>query len=325
MTTAGHRGSGFPGVPVDRRPGAARRIPTTGRPEPARLRAVALGWELGWETARRLPEPAAYGLADTAARLAARRDRPGSLVRRNLSRVVGPERAEDLLADAYRSYGRYWVEAFRAADLDPADLHRRTTTEGLGHLDGALDAGRGVVVLLAHHGSWDVAAQWAETHGYHLAVVAEVVRPRRLFEKFVRLRESVGADVVPLMRGGDLVGTLAGVLEDNHLVCLLGDRDLTGHGAVVPFFGEDARLPVGPVVLARRTGATVLPVTLLQRPGRRWHARVLPPVDVAGVELVEGVRRVARALEAIVRLDPAQWHAFQPIWEADRVGAGRRR
>ncbi|MBW3601177.1 MAG: phosphatidylinositol mannoside acyltransferase [Actinobacteria bacterium] len=320
MTTTRYRGSGFPGIPVERRPGAAGRIPTAGRPEPPRLRAVALGWELGWEAARRLPEPVAYRVADTTARLAARRDQPGSLVRRNLSRVVGPAAAEDLLADAYRSYGRYWVEAFRTADLGPEDLHRRTTTEGTDHLDRALDAGRGVVLLLAHHGSWDVGARWAETHGYHAAVVAEVLRPRRLFEKFVRLRESVGIDVEPLSPGRDLVGTLAGVLERNHLVGLIADRDLTGRGPVVPFFGEDARLPAGPVVLAGRTGAAVLPVTTLQCPGRRWHARVLPPVDVAGVELVEGVRRVAGALEALVRLAPAQWHAFQPIWEADRAG-----
>ncbi|MDP8978099.1 MAG: phosphatidylinositol mannoside acyltransferase [Actinomycetota bacterium] len=319
MTRTGYRGSGFPGVAVERRPGAAGRIPTAGRPEPPRLRALAAGWELGWESARRLPEPAAYRLADTAARLAARRDRPGSMVRRNLSRVVGQAGVEELLPDAYRSYGRYWVEAFRTADLDPGDLHRRTTTEGTDHLDRALDAGRGVVCLLAHHGSWDAGARWMETHGYHAAVVAEVLRPRRVFEKFVRLRESVGMDVVPLSRGRDLVGTLAGVLERNHVVGLLGDRDLTGRGPVVPFFGEDARLPAGPVVLARRTGAAIVPVTMLQRPGRRWHGHVLPPVDVAGVDLVEGMRRVAGALESLVRLAPAQWHAFQPIWEADRA------
>ena len=318
MTVPRYRGSGHAGVPVDRNPGAVERIPPDPRPERWRQRLDALVWGRAWEAARRLPEAGAYRLADAVALVLWRVARGmRQRVARNLARVVEPQDLPAAVKAAFRSYARYWVEAFRAADVASEEVDRRTTTAGFCHLDAALDRGRGAIVLLAHHGSWDTAARWAETHGYHLAVVAEVVRPRALFAKFVRLREAIGLEVVPLQRGAAVTGRLIEVAADNHLVGLLTDRDLTGRAPVAEFFGEPARIPVGAAVLSRRTGAPVVPITMLQRPGRRWHLQVLPAVDLAGADAAGAAQRLAAALEDLIRLDPSQWHAFQPVWLAD--------
>lgn len=281
-----------------------------------------------------------HGAADIAGRLAGRLSgTTRARVRANLARV---EAATGEIGDldaattrALRSYARYWVESFRAADLTGDEVDARTTTGGFAHVDAALERGRGVIVLLAHHGSWDVAAQWAETHGYHLVVVAEVLRPRALFERFVRLRETVGVEIFPLRRreaagggggggGRDALTTaLAPALAANHLVGLLSDRDLSGRGPLTELFGEAAHLPRGVAVLAARTGAPVVPITMLQRPGRRWHMQVLPEVDLTGVDPEAVPARIAAALEDIVRLDPVQWHCVSPIWQADTERHGR--
>jgi KDO2-lipid IV(A) lauroyltransferase len=285
---------------------------------------------------RRLPEAAAFALADVVARLAHRfAGATRARVRANLSRVVPPGHLEATVAAAFRSYARYWVESFRAADLDPADVDARTSEDGFEHVDAVLDQGRGIIVLLAHHGSWDIAARWAETHGYHLAVVAEVLRPRALFERFVGLREAMGLEVVPYQArrrngaadrdgAGPLFKRLGQVLADNHMVGLLSDRDLSGRAPAVTFFGEPTSLPQGPVLLSKRTGATIVPVTVLQRPGRRWHVQALPPLDITDLGVAEACEVVARALEDLVRLDPTQWHAFQPQWPATASGDGQR-
>lgn len=313
-----YRGSGFPGQPVDRNPGAHERIPLDSGSEGWKMRVNAAVWNIAWETTRRLPEPVAHALAALLARVAHRfAGRARRQLASNLARVVDPRLLDRTVRTAFQSYARYWVEAFRAADLDPDDLDRRTTTNGFPALDALLEEGRGAVILLAHHGSWDVCAQWGEIYNYHMAAVAEVLRPRALFEKFVRLRETVGLEVVPLRRGQDLVGRLEKVLAANHLVGLLSERDLTGRGPVVRFFGEDARIPWGPVTLSQRTGAPIVPATMLQRPGRRWHIEVLPAIRARDLDADEAAQRVADALEAIIRLDPAQWHAVQPVWLAD--------
>ena len=318
MTYTRYRGSGFPGTPVDRNPGAADRIPPDDRPEGRREKITAAVWNFAWEGGRRLPEVLVYAVADGVARLLYRKGGPTrDRISRNLRRVVPEADLDRAVRAAFRSYARYWVEAFRAADIAPDVIDARTTTEGFEHLDAALELGRGVVVLLAHHGSWDTAARWAETHNYHLAVVAEVVRPRALFRKFVKLREDIGMEVVPLQRNTTMTGRLAEVARANHLVGLLTDRDLTGRAPVVRFFGEDARIPIGPVVVSTRTGAPVVPITMIQRPGRRWHLKVLPAVDLEGHDTAAASQRIAGALEDLIRCAPEQWHAFQPVWLID--------
>lgn len=318
MSARTYRGSGHPGAPVDRNPGAADRIPPDERRENWKMKLTALLWAAMWEASRRVPEPVAYGIADLVARILHRvAGGARARVARNLSRLVAPEQVEPTVRDAFRSYARYWVEAFRAADISAADIDRRTTVEGFHHLDAALEEGQGAVVLLAHHGSWDTAARWAETHGYHLAVVAEVVRPRALFRKFVTLRETIGLEVVPLRRGSTTTDRLAEVAKANHLLGLLTDRDLTGRAPVVEFMGEPARIPLGPVLLSQRTGAAIIPITMIQRPGRRWQLVAHPAVDVADLDTAAASQRVAQALEALIRTAPEQWHAFQPIWLTD--------
>lgn len=315
----GYRGSGHPGEAVQRHPGAVARIPAARRPERRRERLIGRAYTATWELLRRVPEPVAFGLAELAGRLSYRlQRRTRARVAANLARVVAPAALAETVRAAFRSYARYWVETFRVADIDPVELDRRTTVRGMReYLDGVLAEGRGAIVLLAHHGSWDVAAHWGESHGYHLAVVAEVLRPRRVFDKFVELREALGLDVVPLRRGADLVSRLSKTLAANHLIGLLSERDLTGRGPVVELFGEEARLPPGPVVLSQRTGAPIVPATVLQRPRRRWEVVVLPPIEVGDLSLAEGAARVAAALEELISLAPEQWHAFQPVWLAD--------
>ena len=314
-----YRGSGVVGRAVDRRPGAVDRVPER-RPDTWRERLVGALWLAAWQLARWVPEAVAFRLAEAAALLAARRGVDGrDRVRTNLARVVGADDLDTTVTRAYRSYARYWVEAFRAADIGTADISARVDARGLDLLDDVLEQGRGAIVLLAHHGSWDVAARWAEVHRYHLAVVAEIVRPRALFARFVRLREEMGLEVVPLEPrrsiGGRGVGSRLGqVLGDNHLVGLLTDRDLSGRAPLVDFFGEPCRLPVGATVLAKRYRAPIVPTAMLQLPGRRWRLQILEPRWLHDLEIHDAQQQVAAALEEIIRLDPAQWHAFQPIW-----------
>jgi lauroyl/myristoyl acyltransferase len=84
-------------------------------------------------------------------------------------------------------------------------------------------------------------------------------------------------NVVPLGPGAGK--TVMRPLRDNHVVCLLADRDLQGGGPEVEFFGERTTLPAGPATLALRTGAPILP-TAVYFTGRvdGHHAWVRPPL-----------------------------------------------
>ena len=98
-------------------------------------------------------------------------------------------------------------------------------------------------------------------------------------------------------------------LRDNRIVCLLSDRDLTGDGVEVEFFGERTTLPGGPATLALRTGAALLPVAVYFAPGQQHDAVVLPPISLErSGRLRDDIARVtqelATAFEDLIRNAP---------------------
>ncbi|GIV00269.1 MAG: hypothetical protein KatS3mg014_1884 [Actinomycetota bacterium] len=129
--------------------------------------------------------------------------------------------------------------------LSDEEVLRRTRFEGLEHLRAALELGRGVVAVIPHTGNWDVAGRWLSISGYQVVAVAEVLRPRRLTDLFIRHREALGMRILPLERGSGLGRRLAALLAENRIVALVADRDLTGRGIEVEMFGAPRRLPTG--------------------------------------------------------------------------------
>ena len=110
-------------------------------------------------------------------------------------------------------------------------------------------------------------------------------------------------------------------LKANHVVCLLCDRDIAGDGVQVDFFGEQTTLPGGPVTIALRTGAAIIPVGVYQLPGRH-HAVCHPAVEVRRggplrPEIERATQILARELEVLIRAKPEQWHLMQPNWPSD--------
>src|SRR5205807_2311548 len=124
---------------------------------------------------------------------------------------------------------------------------------------------------------WDFAGAWLALQGYSVTVVAEPVEPPELFEWFVETRARLGMRVIPLSPSA---GTeVLRAVRDNEVVCLLADRDLTGDGIGVEFFGERTTLPGGPAMLTLRGGAPLLPAGCYFRTQGRHLTRILPPVS----------------------------------------------
>ncbi|HEY3735872.1 MAG TPA: phosphatidylinositol mannoside acyltransferase [Jatrophihabitans sp.] len=297
-----------------------------------RGRAVDLGYAAGWGAIKYAPSSLSHVAFRGAADLAAHRNGKGTRqLRKNLGRIITPGASEDeldeLVAEGLRSYSRYWLETFRLPRMDPADIAERvdTQTEGIENLDGALAKGRGVVLALPHQGNWDVAGVWLVAHSGPFVTVAERLKPESLFERFVAYRESLGFEVLALSGGEQTpMSVLTERMQQNKVACLLADRDLSRNGIDVTFFGEAARMPAGPALLAATTGAALLPVSLWFTPDG-WAQRINPPVPIPPVEgtgrLRAQVEQMTQAMADSFARDiaehPADWHMLQKFWLAD--------
>jgi KDO2-lipid IV(A) lauroyltransferase len=281
---------------------------------------------LGWSTVKQLPEPVAVRLGRTIADLAWKQR--GTGVRRlesNYARVVpgaSPERLAELSRAGMRSYLRYWMESFRLPAWSAERIRGAFAGEDMHHLTDAMAEGRGAVLALPHLANWGLAGAWLTTElGLPFTTVAERLKPESLYDRFVAFREGLGMEVLP-HTGGTAFGALARRLRGGGLVCLVADRDLSASGVEVTFFGETARMPAGPALLAQQTGAALLPVTLWYDDSPVMRGRVHPPVEVPGT----GTRRekaavmtqaLADAFATGIAAHPEDWHMLQRLWLAD--------
>lgn len=274
-----------------------------------------------------LPERVAYGLARWMGGLAFRLSKKRGAVTGNLARITGDppdsRRVRELTAEAFRSYARYWLETFRLVREGPEFFLERFHCDGQENLDGVLARGKGAVVVVGHLGNWDAAGAWVGARGNRLATVAEVLRPRRMFDFFVAHRERLGMTIYPARRGS--IQRLVDEVEAGAVVPILGDRDLKGTGPKVEFFGATTTMPGGPASIALRTGVPVLVAGvygIVHPDGRRgWHAVISAPIELLGERTPDSVREltqeIAVRLEEFVARRPEEWHVMHPFWPAD--------
>ena len=286
--------------------------------------AVATGFVTGWRVVRALPEDRALRLFERGAdRLYRKNGRAVRQLRSNLRRVR-PELEETALEalthQAVRSYLRYWCESFRLPAWPLDDLVARTRTVHEERLRTPYAEGRGVVVALPHQGNWDWAGAWACGTGMPLMTVAERLRPERLYDEFVAFRAGLGMRILPLDRGSDRspLPRLAEYLRQGGFVCLLADRDLSRTAVDVTLCGSPARMPAGPALLARETGAALVPATLSYA-GREleihFHEEVRVGPGAAGV--ATAMQGVADAFTTGITAHPEDWHMMQRVFLED--------
>jgi KDO2-lipid IV(A) lauroyltransferase len=201
-------------------------------------------------------------------------------------------------------------------------VEARVTSVGFEHITDGLEGGKGVILALPHLGGFDFAAAWLAERGVAPTVVVEPVEPPELYQWFAGVREAIGMEVVPL--GPDAGGAILRALKANRVVCLLSDRDLTGDGVEVDFFGERTTMPGGPATLALRTGAPLVPAGVYFRPNGSHFAKIGPPLAVQREgrlrdDVARLTQELARRFEELIRMAPEQWHLMQPNWPSDRA------
>jgi len=296
-------------------------------------RLTGLAYQLGWKLICRLPPSWSRWAFTAVADLAWRRQGPKvQVLEANLRRVLsysqgspdvdGKELRTQSLA-ALRSYARYWLEVFRLPVIPVerivAGMH--INPEGEAELFANLKAGRGVVIALPHMGNFEQAGGWVVARGAgSFTTVAERLKPESVYEAFVRFREGLGMEVLPLTGNQSPFATLAQRLRAGGLVCLVSDRDLKESGVEVEMFGEKARI-AATAALAVHTGAALLP-TATWFEGDDWGAHIYPeiPVPASGTRTEKVAvmsQQLARVFEVAIAEHPQDWHMLQRVFTAD--------
>jgi KDO2-lipid IV(A) lauroyltransferase len=270
----------------------------------------------------RLPRPWAYALAVMAARFAwwfSPLARPR--LEYNL-KIACPELTPDELKkvswENFRNHAKAYADLMLLPRARVTEMRQLLQVRGWEYLEQAREIGKGVLVVSCHMGSYEVvAAIWSSTLA-PVSFFAEVLEPRPLFEWYRDTRARLGISVLPLDLSG--LRRVTQALRDNEMVITAIDRDITGTGHLIPFFGKPAPIPVGPAGLALRQGVPIFPVCVYRLPDDTFMAEGAPLVIAKPTgNYKEDEERVTqdmlRSIETFIRRHPEQWHVPHPIWD----------
>ena len=265
----------------------------------------------------------AYKIFESISRNAYRRD--GKRVRRlreNYRRVrpqATPDQLELMVKKGVSNAMRYWCDTFRISDWSRDDAIASVNSTNQEILHAGMARGKGVIVAVPHAGNWDHAGYYYCSIGYPVHTVAEHLKPDRLFQKFLSHRQRMGMTVLDL--DSQTIPELVKFLQDGQLVALVADRDLSRSGIEVDFFGGRAKMPVGPALLAYKTGADLITAYVGYRDGG-IHISWRGPIEVdrtrdQSVELPRVTQEIAKIFQSEIDSDPTSWHMQQRIFVDD--------
>lgn len=211
-----------------------------------------------------------------------------------------------------------YYDLFRLPSMSRDELMAFFDVRGIEHLAEAHARGKGVIIVAPHLGSYNLVPSYVSILGYPTVAVVEHVRDPRLHHYYFRLRENQGVQL--LTTGPEDVRNILRALRGGKIVLMLADRNVGTSSDVVTFFGERTMLPAGPALIARRTGAALLPAYSYRTGNTRSVAIGLPalwlPEIIGTVEQQRAAdtQAVAHVLETIILEAPDQWAILQPVW-----------
>jgi lauroyl/myristoyl acyltransferase len=221
----------------------------------------------------------------------------------------------------FRNFAKYLVDFFRFSKLDKAYIAKNIKVENLHYFDEALGYGKGVIVLTAHLGNWELGGVVIGLSGYPFWVVALPHKNKKVDEFFNSQRESKGMHVIPF---GKAARQCLNLLKENKMVALVGDRDFSEKGIVVDFFGKKSYFPLGPAAFAMKAGSAIVPGFMFRNPDDTFTLRIEKPIRFAALESEKPQDREKRIMEIIdsyksiiegyIKKYPDQWYMFRRFW-----------
>lgn len=236
-------------------------------------------------------------------------------------RVIFPKKTKKeilrIQRNLFRNFAKYLVDFFRFEKLDLQYLKEKIRLLNLNYLDKARSCGKGVIVLTAHLGNWELGGVVLAILGYPFWAVTLPHKDKKVDDFFNFQRQSKGVKVIHL---GKAVKTILDVIKNRELIALVGDRDFTEKGVISDFFGKPAMFPQGPAALSLKTGAVIVPGFMLRNRDDTFTLSIEKPLEFKASgsrekDLQELIRQYTAIFEDYIRRFPEQWYMFRRFWK----------
>lgn len=243
----------------------------------------------------------------------------------NLQTAFGREKSQreikDIARNVFVNLARSACEVINFPKINGKNIDRFVRIEGIEHIDRSFAAGRGTIVLASHFGNWELLGMTFRVKGYPGVTIGRKIYFYKYDDFLNRLRKSHDVNVI---YRDDSPRKMLKALKDNRILGIVADQDVDSvDGVFVNFFGVPAYTPIGPVALARASGAMMIPCFVIRE--KAGHLlKIEEPIKLADTgdkeaDIVTNTQRWSDVVESYIRKYPEQWVWMYKRWKTREV------
>ncbi|MDD5119931.1 MAG: lysophospholipid acyltransferase family protein [Candidatus Omnitrophica bacterium] len=231
-----------------------------------------------------------------------------------------PKEIEKIAKDCFTYMAKSAVELMFFFDK-PHVLKELVEIVGQQNLDEALRGGRGVILVSAHFGNFPLLLGRLAVEGYNVGGIMRPMRDSRVEKIFLEKRAKFGVKTIYSQPRNECVNNTITALRNNELIFIPIDQNFGTGGVFVDFFGQKAATATGPVILAQRTQAAIVPCFITRQPDDKHKI-----IFEAQLQLAEGkdpkdtilinIQMLTGIIESYIRKYPAEWGWIHRRWKS---------
>ncbi len=245
---------------------------------------------------------------------------------KNIRHILGNGADESeikrIVRRVWQNWGRNLLDFFRLTKVDRNSLSSFVSEiKGREVIEKALKKGRGVIIITAHLGHWELGVLCLQLTGFKTNVIKSPYESDNINITIDKLREKNNINTIHIRKNDPaFIIKIHEALKKNELVTIQGDRDVEKKGIIADFFGEPAYFPRGPMLIAMKTKSPVIPAFTIVGSDGFYHSIAEEEIQIEDTgneekDLRTNMERMVRIIERYVRKYPEQWYNFYYFWE----------
>jgi KDO2-lipid IV(A) lauroyltransferase len=225
--------------------------------------------------------------------------------------------AEGITRETFKNFGKSFVEIIKVYYGFGGKIIDSVDVEGVETFKKAKSKGKGILFITGHCGNWELMAITMSVKLLGVAVVARPINNPYINKFIENVRQNYGNSVI--YKQGALK-TIIRTLKNNGCVGILMDQAvIPAEGYVIDFLGRGAWTTKMPALIARKTGAAVLPV-FIHRTNMGHRMKIYPEVELSKIvemesAVLEDTKNFSGCIENYIYEHPAEWLWIHRRWK----------
>ncbi len=225
------------------------------------------------------------------------------------------KKLKPLAREVFVNFGKYLFEFFRLPKLNKQYIKEKINFKNFKIIESLKN--KGVILLSAHLGNWELGAAIMSELGIELNGIALTHKHKEIDLFFKKQRETHGIKTIP--PAASSVKKVFERLKAGEALALLGDRDFSHHGIEMDFFSHLVRIPKGPAFFSLKAGCPIVCLFLIREKDNSFSFFIEDPVYPPATGLTDENmkkmnRKILKILEKYISAYCTQWLMIHRMW-----------